>query len=66
MGVIRNLGTGVGGGWNIGFDLIIFVSVVTICICTHTCVHTYLISNQIQGVHEKSGLRNTTLKQEIF
>lgn len=30
------------------------------------CTHRHLISNQIQGGHEKSGLRNTILKQEFF
>ena len=33
----------------------------------YVCIHgTHSISNQIQGGHEKSGLRNTTVKQEFL
>lgn len=54
------------------FDLITFLCSYNMYLCNiHIRMYayltqTYLIANQIQGGHEKSGLQNTTLKQEYF
>lgn len=53
------------------FDLITFLCSYNMYLYIHIHMYacltqTYLIANQIQGGHEKFGLRNTTLKQEYF